>query len=140
MQIFGRQKWAIFWAIVILIFCNIHLPNTKGNDFFFEGFDKMTHLGFFFVLSVLLFYGKIKYQHSFSFRSLTIVKIMLINIALGGGIELLQWKIFTYRSAEWWDFGADMIGCLMAVFSYVLLHSLVPTKSVAEKAIFASSL
>lgn len=41
---------------------------------------------------------------------------------MGGGIELLQWKVFTYRSAEWWDFGCDMIGTLMGVFSYMLLH------------------
>lgn len=138
MQILRQQKWAIFWAIVVLILCSIHLPDTKGSGFFFEGFDKMTHLGFFFVLSVLLFYGKIRCQHSFAFRRLTIVKIMLINIALGGGIELLQWKVFTYRSAEWWDFGSDMIGCLMAVFSYVLLHSLIPNKAVLKEVKTAS--
>ena len=122
MQVLRKQKWAIFWAVVILILCNIPLPESDGEGFFFTGFDKMGHLGFFFVLSVLLFYGKIKYQHSFTFRRLTILKILLINIALGGGIELLQWKVFTYRSAEWWDFACDMIGCFMAIFSYVLLH------------------
>lgn len=100
------------------------MPATEGEGFFFTGFDKMTHLGFFFVLSVLLFYGKIKYQNNYGFRTLTIFKIILINIAIGGGIELLQWKVFTYRSAEWWDFGCDMLGCLMAVFSYILLHKL----------------
>lgn len=100
------------------------MPDTEGEGFFFIGFDKMTHLGFFFVLSVLLFYGKIKYQHSFGFRTLTIFKIILINILIGGGIELLQWKVFTYRSAEWWDFGCDMIGASMALFSYILLHKL----------------
>lgn len=100
------------------------MPDSPGHGFFFEGFDKMTHMGFFFVLSVLLFYGKIRYQHTFAFRTLTIFKILLINAVLGGGIELLQWKVFTYRSAEWWDFGCDMLGASMAVFSYVLLHKL----------------
>jgi len=119
-----QQKWAIFWTIVVLVLCNIEMPATEGEGFFFTGFDKMTHLGFFFVLSVLLFYGKIKYQNNYGFRTLTIFKIILINIAIGGGIELLQWKVFTYRSAEWWDFGCDMLGCLMAVFSYILLHKL----------------
>nr|WP_199158017.1 VanZ family protein [Pedobacter sp. ASV2] len=119
-----QQKWAIFWAIVILVLCNMKLPETKGSGFFFQGFDKMAHLGFFFILSVLLFYGKINYQHSFGFRTLTIFKILLINALIGGGIELLQWKVFTYRSAEWWDFACDMIGACMAVFSYVLLHKL----------------
>ncbi|SES14494.1 VanZ family protein [Pedobacter rhizosphaerae] len=120
-----RQQWAILWTAVILVLCNIHMPDSAGGDgFFFEGFDKMAHLGFFFVLSVLLFYGKIRYQHSFGFRTLTIFKILLINAVIGGGIEVLQWKVFTYRSAEWWDFTCDMLGALMAVFSYVLLHKL----------------
>ncbi|TKC13113.1 glycine cleavage system protein H [Pedobacter polaris] len=117
------QRWSLVWAIIVLVLCNIKLPESKGGSgFFFEGFDKMAHLGFFYVLTILLFYGKIKYQHNFSFRSLTIFKIILISVVLGGGIELLQWKFFTYRSAEWWDFGCDMLGSFMGVFSYALLH------------------
>ncbi|UKT63209.1 VanZ family protein [Pedobacter mucosus] len=121
---FKQQKWAIFWTIVVLVFCFTKMPDTESEGFFFKGFDKMTHMGFFFMLSILLFYGKIKYQHSFGFRTLTIFKVLLINILIGGGIELLQWKVFTYRSAEWWDFGCDMLGASMAIFSYVLLHKL----------------
>lgn len=116
------QSWAIFWTIIVLIFCNIKMPVSSGSGFFFEGFDKLVHLGFFYVLTIFLFYGKIRHQHNYSFRSLTIFKIILISALLGGVIELLQWKIFTYRSAEWWDFGCDMIGVFMGVFSYVLLH------------------
>lgn len=117
------QRWSLVWTIIILVLCNIKIPeNNGGSGFFFEGFDKMAHLGFFYVLTILLFYGKIRYQHNFSFRSLTIFKIILISVILGGGIELLQWKVFTYRSAELWDFGCDMIGSFMGVFSYALLH------------------
>ena len=117
------QKWSILWAIITIVLCNIKMPVGDGSEgFFFEGFDKLAHLGFFYVLSVLLFYGKINFQHNYSFRSLTIFKVILITIIIGGGIELLQWKIFTYRSAEWWDFACDMIGALMGIFSYVLLH------------------
>lgn len=116
------QKWAILWTVVTLVLCNIDLSKHEGPSLFFSGFDKLAHLGFFYVLTILLFYGKIKYQHNYSFRSLTIFKIIMISVVVGGGIELLQWKVFTYRSAEWWDFICDMIGCLMGVFSYVLLH------------------
>jgi len=125
MNKFGELKyqiWAIVWTAVILVLCNMKMPDTQGSGIFFEGFDKMVHLGFFYVLSILLFFGKIRHQHNYSFRSLTIFKIIVITAALGGGIELLQWKFFTYRSAEWWDFGCDMIGVFMGVFSYVLLH------------------
>ncbi len=117
------QRWSLIWSVIILVLCNIKLPGSEQTGgFFFSGFDKLAHLGFFYILTILLFYGKINYQHNYSFRSLTIFKIILISMLLGGGIELLQWKVFTYRSAEWWDFGCDMIGTLMGVFSYVLLH------------------
>lgn len=116
------QVWAIVWTAFILVLCDIRITQSDGPSFFFEGFDKMVHLGFFFVLTVLLFYGKIKHQHNYSFRSLTILKIILITASIGGGIEILQWKIFTYRSAEWWDFACDMIGVCMGIFSYLLLH------------------
>ena len=117
------QRWAIIWAVIILVLCNIQLPESQDKTgLFFKGFDKLAHLGFFYLLTVLLFYGKINYQHNYNFRSLTILKIIMISVILGGGIELLQLKVFTYRSAEWWDFGCDMIGTLMGVFSYVLLH------------------
>ena len=118
-----KFQWpAIVWSLLVLILCDLPMSDVPGHNNFFEGFDKMVHLGFFFVLTVFLFYGKIKQQNSFEYRLLTIVKIMLINIALGGGIELLQWKVFTYRSAEWWDFFSDMLGLGMGVFSYLLLH------------------
>jgi hypothetical protein len=116
------QSWTILWVIVILIFCNIKMPDTSGSGIFFEGFDKLVHLGFFYVLTILLFYGKIRQQHSYDYRVLTIFKVVLVGVLLGGGIEILQWKIFTYRSAEWWDFGCDMLGVAMGVFSFVLLH------------------
>ena len=116
------QGWAIAWTVFILILCNMKMPGPNGPGIFFEGFDKMVHLGFFFVLTIFLFYGKIKHQHNYSFRSLTIFKIILVTASLGAVIEFLQWQFFTYRSAEWWDFACDMIGVFMAVFSYILLH------------------
>jgi VanZ family protein len=88
----------------------------------FEGFDKLVHTGFFFVLTVLLFYGKIRQQKSYTFRILTIVKILFITAALGAGIEILQWKVFTYRSADIWDLFTDMVGVGMGIFGYIFLH------------------
>ena len=80
-KVLGSQKWSIIWAIIILVLCNIKMPESDGKEgFFFEGFDKLAHLGFFYVLTILLFYGKINFQHNYSFRSLTIFKIILIMI------------------------------------------------------------
>jgi VanZ family protein len=116
------QAWAIAWTLLILFFCCVKTDGATKSGFFFEGFDKLVHCGFFYVLTVLMFYGKINYQHNYRFRTLTIFKIILITAAIGGAIELLQATFFKYRSAEWWDFCCDMIGVMMGVFSYVLLH------------------
>lgn len=116
------QGWAIAWTILISILCLIRTPGSESTGFLFTGFDKLVHLGFFYVLTVLLFFGKIRYQHNYSFSILTIFKIIAITAFIGGGIEMLQLFFFDYRSAEWWDFSCDMIGVTMGVFSYVLLH------------------
>ena len=117
-----HQYLAGIWSALVLIFCNIPIAETENKLPLFEGFDKMVHLGFFFVLTVLLFYGKIRQQLSYTYRIITIIKILIITTAFGGGIELLQLTVFTYRSAEWWDFFADMIGVGMGIFSYIFLH------------------
>ncbi len=117
------QLPAIIWAIFITVLCEMPgLDSSKSGISLFEGFDKLAHTGFFFVLTVLLFYGKIREQSSYSYRLLTILKILFITFSLGAFIEVLQMKIFTYRSAEWWDLFADMTGVGMGIFSYVLLH------------------
>jgi VanZ family protein len=116
------QGWAIAWSAVILILCCMKMPASSGPGFFFEGFDKLVHLGFFFVLTVLLFFGRILEKKKYDFRFLSVFNILLITSTIGIGIELIQWKFFPYRSAEAWDFVCDMLGVLMAICSYVLLH------------------
>lgn len=117
------QYLSILWAIFVLIICEMPASDISPDSItFFEGFDKLAHTGFFFVLTVLLFHGKIKEQGSYNYRSLTILKILFITFSLGAIIEILQYKIFTYRSAEWWDLFADMTGVGMGIFGYIFLH------------------
>lgn len=117
------QYLSIIWAIFVLVVCELPPIGDVSSSFtFFEGFDKLAHTGFFFVLTVLLFNGKIREQRSYSYRFQTILKIVMINLILGGAIEILQLEVFTYRSAEWWDLFADMLGVSMGIFSYIFLH------------------
>jgi len=41
------QRWAILWTLLILVLCNIDLSSGSSVGFFFTGFDKLAHLGFF---------------------------------------------------------------------------------------------
>lgn len=112
---------AIIWSVFILILCDMPMPEIKTIRFF-QGFDKLAHTGIFFVLTVLLFSGSIRQHHTRSFRLITALKIFAVTVAFGGAIELLQKEMFTYRSADWWDFFADVTGIGMGIFAYLLLH------------------
>jgi VanZ family protein len=117
------QYLSILWAVFVVVVCEMPSADvSKTGLTFFEGFDKLAHTGFFFVLTVFLFHGKIREQGSYSYRTLTILKILLITFFLGASIEVLQLEIFTYRSAEWWDLFADMTGVGMGIFGYIFLH------------------
>lgn len=117
------QYLALLWVFFILIMCLMPPQGGSKAPFFFEGFDKLVHMGLFFVFTILLFYGKVQQQLSCKYGLLTLVKIILLTAILGGGVELLQWKVFTYRSGEWWDFFSDMVGVGMGIFSYICFTS-----------------
>ena len=117
------QYLSILWSAFVILICLMPSFGPQSEGFsFFEGFDKLAHTGFFFVLTVFLFYGKIRQQESYSYRTLTILKISSITFLIGAGIEILQLEVFTYRSAEWWDLFADMTGVGMGIFGYIFLH------------------
>lgn len=113
-----KYYWpAILWAIFILTMCSIKLGDVSHSSLFFPGFDKLVHCGFFFVIIVFMSAGYIRQQspHGLSYK--TLLLILVISIAYGGLIEILQAYIFTWRSGEWNDLFADIIGALMATFS-----------------------
>ncbi|WP_129718222.1 VanZ family protein [Pedobacter sp. SYP-B3415] len=116
------QTWSIAWTIVILVLCNWHFSNDGSSGFFFEGFDKLVHLGFFFILTILLLYGKIREKTNTALSFSTLFKITFLTSFIGAGVEVLQWKVFTYRSADWWDLTCDCLGVGMGIFGYLLLN------------------
>ncbi|MFM6954301.1 MAG: VanZ family protein [Sphingobacteriaceae bacterium] len=114
---------AVVWAILITLVCLLPVSDFSNNTVFFpSGLDKIAHLVFFFVLTILLFSGKIQQQESYTYRPLTIFKIVLITSFIGLSIEGMQRYVFTYRSGDILDFIADMLGVFMAIFGYIFLH------------------
>lgn len=117
------QRLTVLWTIVILVLCNMKTGAAASSGFFFEGFDKMTHLGLFFILTVLSLHGSTKFHQSYRIPLVSLINMMAYSTLLGGMVEFLQWKVFNYRSAEWWDLICDIAGSAMAVSSYLLIHS-----------------
>lgn len=118
MRIFLKyQRPAIWWALLILILCSISFGSIGNSPLFFPGFDKLVHCGLFFVLALLIGYGFIRQKGWQQFKIMSGVNVLLLAIAYGALIEILQLLFFTWRSAEWDDLFADAVGIGMAIFS-----------------------
>lgn len=115
------QSLTLLWALFILVICCASLGKAGESHLFFKGFDKLTHTGLFFVLTIFTFYGLIRKQTNVNLSGLAVTAVLLVMFLFGGAIELLQWKIFTYRSAEWDDLFCDILGSLMGIFSVLVV-------------------
>lgn len=114
--------WTGLWAAVVLVLCLLPPSEFKSAGFFFIGADKLVHTGMFFVFSILLFNAEIRRTKSPGFQFSLFFSVVAIAIFFALLTEFLQWKFFTYRSAEWWDLFANFIGIGMAGFAYLTLH------------------
>ncbi|MBE7177268.1 MAG: VanZ family protein [Mucilaginibacter polytrichastri] len=116
-----RYFWPAFgWAIFILFICNASLGEVSDSPMFFEGFDKLTHTGLFFVQTVFIIYGLQKIYGKLNFIAGFFVG--LCSIAFGALIEVLQIYVFTWRSGEWADLFCDGVGIGMALFAACILQ------------------
>jgi VanZ family protein len=116
-----KYYWpAILWALFIFALCTIKLGGVENAPMFFPGFDKLVHCGFFFVLVIFYCNGVIR-QHNYTVLPFKyIVMIFIVAVAYGGSIELLQWKIFTWRDGDWNDLFADTVGAGMGIFAVLV--------------------
>jgi hypothetical protein len=117
------QGPTILWALFVFGMCTAKLGKVEDSPLFFPGFDKLVHCGFFLVFVIFYSFGVIR-QHNFSrFPFKYALLIFAIAIIYGGSIELLQWKVFTWRDGDWNDLFADSVGAGMGLFG-VLITSL----------------
>ncbi|MBS7565938.1 VanZ family protein [Mucilaginibacter sp. Bleaf8] len=115
---FKYQKLTLLWALFVLVLCNMSLGEVAQSPSFFPGFDKLVHCGFFFVFTTLACNGIIRQRGTLSYWNA--FKVLIIAIAFGALIEILQSLIFTWRSGDWNDLFADTVGVCMAMFSVLI--------------------
>jgi len=112
---------AFLWALFILIICGIpgqRIPRVDFLDWLKP--DKIVHLFIFGLLSYLLIRGFMKKHAVAWFESYPRLSAVLLTVAYGILIEILQEYIFIDRSGEVFDAIADAIGALLGmwVFNY----------------------
>jgi len=81
----------------------------------FEGMDKVVHFFLYALLSLAICRDFFRQSVSFSSRKMIIWAIIL-PIAYGGLIEILQEAFFYPRTAEWGDWIADILGVFAGYF------------------------
>ena len=102
--------WALWWvlggALLFALIVYACLRPSSGMSSWLPQLDKLQHAGAFFVLS---------------FWCLALVerraylRVTLVMIAVGAGIEVAQGVMALGRSAEWLDHLADVVGILLAL-------------------------
>lgn len=120
MRHFINRHWkSITWGAFILITCS--LPSDELNRvklINIPHIDKLVHLVLYFIFTLLLVSENNvkKYANGVTVNAI----IIAAGVALGFGamVELLQYYVFTSRSAEIWDMIANTIGFIAAAFAY----------------------
>ena len=107
---------ALVWALLIAFLCGMpgtSVPHVSWLEFL--SFDKFVHASLFFVLTTLSYKGiYTKYNVEYLSTEPVYFCALLMSIAYGGVLELLQSTIFVARSADIYDFFANSIGAVAA--------------------------
>ncbi len=114
-----HTKWALLWALLILILCGIpgrDIPHISFLELL--SFDKFVHASIFFVLMLLTVRGFILQTTFKQLNQSPKTIAFIICVAYGGLMEIMQGTLFIERSADIFDFIANSFGCTMAIIMY----------------------
>ena len=115
-----NKRWYSFIYLVwllVLVYLSLR-PDLKGPGIQIPYFDKLAHLGFYFVAS-LLFITALDKTSLVSIKTTNkILWTLLIHLFLGGVIEVIQEYYVSGRSGEFADFLANASGISIAILLY----------------------
>ncbi len=108
---------SITWTVTIFVLCctpGRYIPTTSWLELL--SFDKFVHASIFFVL-VICWLSHFYTNNKLSFNLKWL--LLLLCIAYGGLLEIMQATVFSQRSGDWLDFIANSLGCLtgLALFN-----------------------
>jgi VanZ family protein len=110
---------AIFWSGLILYLCLENADNLK--EITIPNFDKVIHIVFHFVFTILWFlYLKKKLNSLNNFKTLSMA--LVLSFIFGIIIEVLQEFFTTTRSADIFDILSNVLGSLLGVILINLLN------------------
>ncbi|MGE0078400.1 MAG: VanZ family protein [Bacteroidales bacterium] len=114
---------SILWALVILILCGAPSSGFPKIGFLnIPHLDKIVHFGLYFIFTLLLVseHNPLRCKQNVTKQSLIVG--FSVAVIYGLLIEMLQWLVFTSRSAEFFDFLANTVGATLAILVYRLVN------------------
>lgn len=120
----------IVWGLIIIII--LGLPGDDLADISFLNipyFDKIVHVFLFLVFVFLLAYGFAKQNRFNILHHKFLLFSLLTGVIYGGLTEILQEVVFTERTSDFFDFIADVTGCLTGlIFFFFLKEKILPVQ------------
>jgi VanZ family protein len=103
-------RLAILWVLLgvvllgLTVYLSLQAPQRLGLSL--QGLDKPAHLAAFFLLTIW-FIGLVERR--------AYLRVALVLLAVGVGIEVAQGIMQLGRQAEWWDLWADATGIVLGI-------------------------
>lgn len=107
---------AVLWTLIIFGLCctpGQYIPTTNWLELL--SFDKFVHASIFFTLAILWLIYLFKSNKQ---SNTSMILAILLCIAYGGMLEIMQATVFSNRSGDWLDFIANSFGCLMGLWFF----------------------
>lgn len=109
-----QLRWAILWAIFILVVCLMPGSSVPKYDLFSRlHADKLVHVFIFGVLLVLLMKGLLRQDNSNFLRQRALFTAFAVAVIYGAITELLQEFIASGREGDLGDLAANTIGAIL---------------------------
>ena len=123
----------LFCGIIIMILCGLpgsYFPKVRT---FWEwlGPDKIVHSVMFaiFAFSIIFGYRKEYCEREKAYRIKLQLITLLVSISYGALTELMQIYIFRGRYGSFYDFCADVIGCVLGISIFKIIFRKKMTKN-----------
>ena len=109
-----KNKFTILWIIVILVLCLIPSSEIPKSNFIIPHFDKIAHLGMFFILSLI-------YNHEQKTKKFSdnLFPTIILTIYLAILTETVQKTLTSDRQFDIIDIMADVSGSIFGYFVFL---------------------